>query len=38
VCCLRAFDRLNDDERHVIEQVLDGLLVKREVKRLAASG
>lgn len=34
---LEAIDRLSDDDRHVIEQVLDGLLVKREVRRLAGS-
>jgi transcriptional regulator with XRE-family HTH domain len=34
---LEAIDRLSDDDRHVIEQVLDGLIVKHEVRRLAAS-
>lgn len=34
---LEAIDRLDADDRHVIEQVLDGLLVKSGVRRLAAS-
>lgn len=35
---LEAIDQLDQDERHVIEQVLDGLLVKRGVRRLAQAG
>ena len=34
---LEAADRLDDEEFRVIEQVIEGVLLKHEVKRLTAS-